>query len=491
MNGSRQQRIVWVLTLLVSVGVAVLLLRGWLRYDPARDLEVSLPGADGRPAGVAVDASEAGGATDLAGTLQHFQGVPADLPGAWPRFRGPDFDNACKSNVVLADSWGEGGPEVLWSVDLGEGHAAPAVLDGCVYVLDYDEARREDAVRCFSLGDGQEIWRHSYPVALKRNHGMSRTVPAVTQDYIVTLGPKCHVVCLDRPTGEFRWGIDLQREYGTTEPLWYAGQCPLIDNGLAIIAPGGPDALLMAVDCATGAVVWKTPNPHGWGMSHSSIMPMTFGGRKMYVYCALGGVVGVAASADGGDVGAVLWEMPWNARVVAPSPVLLSEDRVLCTAGYGKGSMMLKVREGNGAFTAEMLFEKTPEEGIACEQQTPIVYQDFLYAIMPKDAGALRGQFVCYRPDGALVWSSGPESRFGLGPFILADGKFYILSDDGVLTMIEASTERYSPLDRAKVLDGQDAWGPIAIADRRMLLRDSKRMICIDAGATGEQLGGS
>ncbi|MBN2308206.1 MAG: PQQ-binding-like beta-propeller repeat protein [Candidatus Hydrogenedentes bacterium] len=482
MKDSRASRIAAAGAVLACVVVAGAALRQWLAYDPARTLSVSLPGRDGRPA----DASSAGLATDLSGTFQQFGGVPAGLPGAWPRFRGPDFDNISKQDAPLAAGWDDDGPEVLWSVELGEGHAAPAVLNGRVYVIDYDEAARADAVRCFSLADGAEIWRHSYPVNIKRNHGMSRTIPAVTDDFVVTIGPRCHVVCLDAKTGAFRWGLSLQDEYGTVEPLWYAGQCPLIENGRAILAPCGPDALLVAVDCATGEVAWQTPNPKGWNMSHSSIMPMTFGGVRMYVYCAIGGVAGVAA--DGmPDAGRILWEAPWDANVVAPSPVALGKGRIFLTAGYGNGSLMLELHESGGAFSAGVVFDRTPKEWLACEQQTPVYVDGLLHAIMPKDAGALRGQFACYDPDGDLVWASGPASRFGLGPFLVADGKFFVLSDDGVLTIIERSRERYIQLGQAQILDGQDAWGPIAVAGSRMLLRDSKRMVCIDAGTSQEE----
>ena len=120
---------------------------------------------------------------------------------------------------------------------------------------------------------------------------------------------------------------------------------------------------------------------------------------------------------------------------------------------------------------------------LASEQQTPIYTGGLLYGIMPKDGGALRGQFVCYRPDGSLAWSSGQEHRFGLGPFILADNKFFLLSDDGVLTMIKADAGKFEPLGQARIFEGQDAWGPLAIAGTRMLLRDSKRMACIELGS--------
>jgi outer membrane protein assembly factor BamB len=244
----------------------------------------------------------------------------------------------------------------------------------------------------------------------------------------------------------------------------------------------------MVIDCETGEKVWETPNPNGWDMSHSSVIPMTFHGTRMFVYAAIGGAVGVAA--DGPDAGKVLWEVPWSVNVVAPSPVQLDGDRIFFTAGYGNGSMMVRLLHEAGAFSAEVLFTHEPTDWLASEQQTPVYHDGLLYGIMPKDAGSLRGQMVCYDPDGGLVWSSGQGTRFGLGPYILADGKFYVLSDDGVLTIVRQDPGQYLPLHEVRVLDGHDAWGPIAIAGTRMLLRDSTRMICIEAGATTMELAG-
>ncbi len=472
-------------TILIVVAPVVVLagagalwaLSDWLGYDPAKGLSRSLPGMDGGP-----PESERNQAdelnVDLAGELATYDGVPSSLPGSWPRFRGADFDNIHKGAAKLADHWPEDGPRVLWSVDLGEGHAAPAVLNGRVYLFDYDEAKRADALRCFSLDDGKEIWRRSYELPAKRNHGLSRTIPAVTEDCVLAMGPRCHVSCVDAETGAFRWGLDLQKDHGTTEPLWFTGQCPLIEDGKAILAPAGPDALLMAVDCATGEIVWKTPNPNGWKMSHSSIMPLTLHGERMFVYAAAGGMVGVSME------GKTLWEIPWNASVIAPSPVAVAGDRVFITAGYGSGSLLVQVDEEGDGYVAKELARHGPKDWLACEQQTPILLDGLLYGIMPKDAGALKQQFVCYDPaSGELVWSSGKTQRFGLGPFFLADEKFYVLDDDGTLTMLAVSATGYEELARYRVLDGHDAWGPIALAGTRMLLRDSTRMICLEMGA--------
>jgi outer membrane protein assembly factor BamB len=356
------------------------------------------------------------------------------------------------------------------------------VANGRAYVLDYDEARQADALRCFSLDDGREIWRRWYPVRLKRNHGISRTIPAVGGRYVVTIGPACHVMCCDALTGDLAWGIDLVREHGAVVPLWYTGQCPLIDGSQAVIAVGGPDILLMGVDLASGRIVWRTPNSGLLKMSHSSVVITTVAGVRTYVYAAIGGIVGV--SAETADRGTLLWSTSaFDATVIAPSPVPLGDGRIFLTAGYGAGSIMLRVSRaagGGGSFTTEVLYRHRPTEGFACEHQTPVLYRGALIGVLPKDAGPKREELACWDPDGRFLWSSGQTARFGLGPYLLADGKLIVLDGDGTLTIAEASTTSYRPLGSVKILEGPDAWAPMALVAGRLIARDTRRMVCVD-----------
>jgi outer membrane protein assembly factor BamB len=466
-----------VVALLIVAGLTILV--WWMAKDPVADFTESMPGTDNR-------VSQADSVEEVVNIGEHFEAfaeVPDAFTESWPRFRGKDFDNVSKSPVKLVDGFNGKAPEILWTHEMGEGHAGPAIYKGAVYVLDYDEEKRADMLRCFSLANGKECWRRWYRVNVKRNHGMSRTVPAVTEQYILTIGPRAHVMCLDRDNGDLLWGLDIEKEYETEIPFWYTGQCPLIDDGKAILATGGK-AMLIAVDCASGEVLWEVPNEMGWKMSHSSIMPFTFGGRRMYVYSAVGGVMGVAA--DGPDEGTLLWSnAEWNHSVVAPSPVCLPDGKIFLTAGYGAGSMVLQLAVKEGRFTTEVLQEYAPKDGLASEQQTPLVYREHMLAVLPKDAATLRNQLVCVHPDDCtnIIWSSGKTSRFGLGPYMMADGKIFLLSDDGTLTIIRPSIREYIQLDQVKIFDGHDAWAPLAIADGYMVLRDSKRMICIQIKA--------
>jgi outer membrane protein assembly factor BamB len=241
---------------------------------------------------------------------------------------------------------------------------------------------------------------------------------------------------------------------------------------------------LIGIDCKTGKKAWETPNLKNWKMSHSSIMPMVYKGKKMYVYCAVGGLCGVSAS--GTDKGKILWETTgFSPAVVAPSPLILNNGLIFMTAGYGAGAALIQVKESGGHFSAEIVQQYKPLAGLASEQQTPIFNNGYLFGILPKDAGGLREQFACYKATDThkAVMSSGKTDRYGLGPYILADNKFFILSDDGELTIAKYSTTAFIILDKAKIIDGQDSWGPMAVTGGYLLMRDSKTMVCLDIRA--------
>lgn len=442
----------------------------WIRIGPGTDLQARIPGAD-RSANETEEKQLEG---PKYGIFKAGAGRPAaNVGSSWPRFRGPEYDGVSTERTPLARRWPASGPAVLWSLDVGEGHAGAAVHRGCVYMLDYDREEQSDVLRCLSLEDGAEIWRFSYPVKVKRNHGMSRTIPTVTDRFVVSLGPKCHVICLDSASGTYLWGLDLVEDFGVTVPPWYAGQCPLVEDGKAILALGG-DNLMMAFDCESARAVWHTPNPRGWKMSHSSIVPMTVNGRRMYVYCASGGVAGVAA-----DDGSLLWYTEnWKIRIATvPSPVPVGDGRIFLTGGYNAGSAMLQVTEKEGRFVPEIEYRLAPDV-FSCEQHTPVLFEEHLYGVRPD------GELACLRLDGTLAWSSNTGRFFGkgLGPWLAADDIIFAMNEQGVLVMAEASPLGYRELGRAKVLEGHDSWGPMALAGGRLIVRDVTHMVCLDVG---------
>jgi outer membrane protein assembly factor BamB len=458
----------------------------WIFAAPSYTTVERIPGMDNRPPVKPMSDSVIIG--EFFDTLKSVDEI---IPGNWPRFRGSNFDNINKETTPLAETWDTSGPTIVWKATLGEGYSGPVVWNGRVYILDYNEKKKADMLRCFSLKSGAELWRRWYNVELKRNHGYSRTIPAINEKYLVTIGPRCHVMCVEPLTGKLLWTIDLEKKYGIPgkergriTPDFYTGQCPLIENDIAVIAPGGK-ALMIGVSCETGKIVWETPNPDSLLMSHCSIFPMTFFGKRMYVYNGLGGVVGV--SAEGDDTGKLLWKTKeWSPSVVAASPVYIGNNEIAVFGSYGAGGARIKISRTETGFSAEVSDKHKATEGIASDQQTPVVTGDNIWTVMPENAGALKKQLVCFDRSDLLKpeWSSGKESRYGrgLGPYILSGNKLYLLDDDGKLYMFRIEKNKAILLASHKILEGIEAWGPMAIAGKYLIMRDARNLLCLDLG---------
>lgn len=453
----------------------IVVLIAWHLYDPSKEFTTHEPGADNRPEGSARKADEV-----VIGEyfMKYEAEVSDETNGSWNGFRGANRDNISKDALTLK----EGDFERLWSVETGEGHAAPAIWKGRVYVLDYNEQMSSDALRCFDLKTGNELWRRWYRVTMKRNHGFSRTIPALYDGKVVTIGPEGHVMCCDALNGDLLWTLDMKKTFGSEIPFWYTGQCPYIsDDGTLVIAPSGTETLMAGVDMNNGEVKWQTPNSVAFKMSHSSVMPMNLGGKKTYVYIGVGGVCGV--SGEGSDIGQMLWSCTkWQPSVVAPSPLQLNSNQIFLVAGYGAGGALLQVEKNGNTWKAEVKDQYKANMGLSCEQQTPLFYNGMIITVIPKDGGSLRERLVCYNPANLHkeIWNSASDERFGLGPFMIVDSKLFVFKEDGELYIYQIDKQSMSLLKKQSIIeDGIDAWGPIAYADGYLIVRDSMHIVCL------------
>jgi outer membrane protein assembly factor BamB len=195
-------------------------------------------------------------------------------------------------------------------------------------------------------------------------------------------------------------------------------------------------------------------------------------------------VVGISA-ADG----QLLWNSPFTAKMAAcPSPVSIGDGRVFVTSGYEAGSAMYQVQKAASGFTAQKLYDLTSMQ-FNSEVHTPILYQNHLFAVSSKT----RGRFTCLGLDGKIVWQS-PVSAgnpagtrtFDLGGFLLAEGMFFILDGKtGRLNLVEADTKEYKELGTAQILEGEDVWGPLALSNGKLVIRDMNKMVCLQVGRPG------
>jgi len=406
-------------------------------------------------------------------------GVASDDTDTWPQFRGANRDGivSAASAAGLYRSFPAGGPKELWRIKgLADGYSGAAIHGGKVYFQDYDEDEARWMLRCHSLADGEEIWRWSYRRVIRPSHGITRAVPAVDEKYVFALDPKCKLHAFDAAKRTVLWSKNLVADYGADIPAWYNGQNPLIEEGRVVIGVGGEKVLMTALNKADGKPLWETPNAGGHKMSHSSVMPATLAGRKQYVWCTMKGLLGVDA-ADG----KLLWEFPWKADVaVAPSALPIGDGQIFMSSGYKAGSVMIRVTRDGEAFVAKEVFRKTYQQYRA-ECHTPVLWKGHLFAVLC-DENNKKGLISCLALDGKIAWQHS-GTTFGLGGLLMANEMLYVMEGDtGTLRLMAANPAGYKELGSAGVLEAHEAWGPMAYANGKLILRGFNELVCIEIG---------
>jgi outer membrane protein assembly factor BamB len=331
-------------------------------------------------------------------------------------------------------------------------------------------------LRCLSLETGAELWSYSYDAPGRVGHPGSRSTPTVTDQHVYTVGMTGHLYCVDRNSHRPVWHRDLARDFPPAESLrWGYSQAPLIEGNLVIVAPQSRKGSVVAFSRLNGDVVWASPllGPPGY----SSPILVDAGGMKhvAMVSAGRGGVSGLSL-----DDGSVLWRYDgWQCRIPIPFPTQLPGDRLFITGEYGAGSAMIRIVRQGAGFKVEELFVSDD-----CESQIhqPLFHEGHLY--MNSNGNSRNDGMLCLALDGTVRWRTRDASgspRFERGGLLMADGLIVNLDGrDGTLYLIEPAPAGYRELASAKVVDGPQAWSPMAIADGRLVLRDLRRMVCVD-----------
>ena len=437
----------------------------------------------------------------------------------WPQYLGPDRNNISPQKGLLR-SWPEGGPEVLWTVDLGIGYGGPVVKDGKVYLLDRDN-EVGDKLRCFDLDTGEELWRFEYDAPGSVMFPGSRSVPAIDGNHVYSCGPYGDLYCIDINTHQPVWNANMWTDFGGDPgndpsneeaggsggfgghgnfPIWAITQCPLVYGDLLIVLSQAPDAGAVAYNKNTGEVVWKTLNLGNESYASPSVVKIDGEDHIVFVISStnpighrdlpqtLGKIVGIEPL-----TGKILWEYDqWKCHISVPSAVDAGDNKVLVVGGYELGAVMIKVeRQADGSYGVTELF-KTEEFGD--QTKPPILYEGYLYA--QYGTNSRRDGLTCMNMDGEIMWKTKRDPDFNKGSMILADG--LILATDGrkTLYLIEPDPTEFRPLASAELLaeagtgSGEESiasrvggstqnWGPLALANGKLLIRDQNRMMCV------------
>jgi outer membrane protein assembly factor BamB len=396
----------------------------------------------------------------------------------WPQYLGPNRNSISEQKGILR-SWPQNGPEVLWTVNVGNGYGGPVVKGGKVYLLDRDD-KVGDNLRCFDLSNGNELWSFSYNAAGSVNYPGSRSVPILDGNHVYSCGPYGDLYCIDINTHKPVWNKNVWKDFGGSEiPTWAITQCPLVYGDLLILASQAPQAGVVAYDKLTGNVRWKTPTIGKVGYVSPTIAKIS--GEDHVVMVSASGRDGEKGKVVGINplTGKILWEYAnWNCRIPVPGAVDAGDNKVLIVGGYELGAAMIKVeKKEDGSYGTKELFT-TVEFGD--QTKNPLLYNGYFYA--EYGTNNRRDGMVCMSMDGQVMWKTKRAPDFNKGSMILADG--LILATDGARTLylIEPNPTAFKSIASYELLKGggeTQNWAPLALADGKLLIRDQSGLMCV------------
>ncbi|MCA9153254.1 MAG: PQQ-like beta-propeller repeat protein [Planctomycetales bacterium] len=408
----------------------------------------------------------------------------ADAP--WPQWRGPQRD-AHSPEKGLNLNWEAAEPKLAWIGEgLGEGYASLSCDGDRLYTTGNKD--KGQAVLAVSAANGSVIWETSLTDQVPR-HGYegSRCTPTIDGDRLYVVASSGAIVCLNKADGAVVWRKNFADEWnGKMMSGWGFSESPLVDGDWVLCTPGGPEAMIVALNKQNGEEVWRSAvddfggaagkNGKGLkkGAGYSSIVVSNAAGVKQYVQLVGQGVIGVRASD-----GKFLWGYDGVANGTAniPTPIPTG-DYVFCSTGYNTGSALLHLtKDGEGVKAEEVYF--LPGNVMQNKHGGMVLVDGHVYC----GHGNGSGIPICVElKTGDVKWGGdkrGPGS--GEAAVIYADGHIIYRFQDGTVASVEATPAEMKVKGSFKPAFQQGkSWAHPIIANGRLYLREQDKLMCYD-----------
>ncbi len=394
----------------------------------------------------------------------------------WPQFRGPNSQGRSAETGVPI-TW-TAADNVAWKTPLpGEGWSSPIVWQQSVFVTAATEDGRSCRVLALDRKDGKILWDvEAFKQSTGRKEGRNTyatPTPATDGERVYACFHDGSFVALDFD-GKIVW---TNRSY----PFYSQhglGSSPVLWGDLLIMARDGSNegedkglgwqqpwdrAYVIALDAKTGKERWKAARGLS-RLSHGVPAIWTPPNGKAQVVSEAGDVV------QGFD--ALTGERLWSSQVIGEGKVpstVIGGDLVFTAGGWGGRESIKAFRLGGqgDCGTNNLVWE---QKGFMPKVPSLLYLQGLLFTIT--DVGVAS----CLKADtGEICWKERLAGNFSASP-AYADGRIYLVADNGETTVIEAKPEfkivAKNPL-------GEKVQASPAISQGRIFIRTEKHLFAI------------
>jgi len=384
----------------------------------------------------------------------------------WPQFRGPGRDGI-SSETGLARAWPEGGPPLVATLSgLGEGWSSPVIAGGRIFATGTRSGYL--VVFCFDL-EGRSVWRAPCGRAYEGSYPGARSSPTVAGGRVYVLSGRGLLTALTVDTGRKAWMVNIFERFRGKPPRFGVAESVLVTGGRVICTPGGKEGTLVALDAATGRVVWTSRGVDD-DAGHASAVEVTWGGRRKIITLTHKGLVGVAP-----EDGSLLWRhtdgFGWMLHENTMMPVF-RDGYVFAEGGHRSGGVCVRLTPRGDGFSAEKVWTKVEH---ASHTGGYVERNGHLYG------GTGQGWGCIDMTTGQECWR---EPSIRRAATLWADARFYCIGEKGTVCLVEAGPDGCTVVGRVEIAGaGSQTWAYPALADGRLYVRRKERVYVYDVSA--------
>ena len=389
----------------------------------------------------------------------------------WTRFRGAN-GQGISTEKDLPIEWSDT-QNVVWKTEIpGNGWSSPVVFEDHIFLTTATNDGKSCRVICLKRKDGAIVWNREVHV---QETGPKRDQNSYATPTPVTDGKKVYAVFADGAVvavdyqGQLLWK-NSEVEFHSLHGL---GASPILIGDQLIMPFDGNSAedrqigwkipwdkaVVLSLDTATGQVRWKGKR----GKSRvGHVSPILIDDGKQVVTAG-----GDRVQSHDVASGQRIWSVYSQGEGVTPSPAI-GDGLIFTSSGFEEPTIRA-IRLGGEGDVTETHIEWEQKKGVPAIPSLLYV-KPFLYTITRDNI------LHCINAlDGGIEWVKRLSGKYWASP-ILADGRIYILSEDGV-TLVLRPGEKYDEIARNSL--GETCMASMAVSQGHFYIRTANRLYCI------------